>query len=178
MGTFAEQNADRMQRQTELFGLYSETMNLLEGDGGLLVAGHPPNPMTIGWGTIGIIWGKPVFQVYVRPTRYTYGLMQHSEEFTVCFFRNKFKKELAVCGTRSGRDTDKMSQCGFHPDKGILVRAPYIREASFHYECRIIHRHPLDPETLDRKIVKRYYPLKDYHMVYYGEIVGTFESEE
>jgi flavin reductase (DIM6/NTAB) family NADH-FMN oxidoreductase RutF len=84
---------------------------------------------------------------------------------------------MAVCGTRSGRDTDKLLACGFHTEKGILIRSPYIRESIFHYECRIIHKHRLDPETLDRKIMKRYYPQKDYHMVYYGEILGTFVIE-
>ena len=29
------------------------------------------NTMTIGWGTIGIEWGRPMFVAYVRESRYT-----------------------------------------------------------------------------------------------------------
>jgi flavin reductase (DIM6/NTAB) family NADH-FMN oxidoreductase RutF len=167
-----------MRKQAGIFDLFKETTDQLDGDGALLLAGSPPNPMTIGWGMLGIIWGKPVLQVYVRPTRYTFGLMELSTEFSVNFFSKSYGKELAVCGTRSGRDTDKMAQCGFHSEKGVVIKAPFIHESIFHYECRIIHKNRLDPETLDRKIIKRYYPKKDFHMVYFGEILGTFVSEE
>ena len=59
-----------MRKQAGIFDLFKETTDQLDGDGAVLLAGTPPNPMTIGWGTLGIIWGKPVFQVYVRPSRY------------------------------------------------------------------------------------------------------------
>lgn len=167
-----------MRKQAGIFDLFKETTDQLDGDGALLLAGTPPNPMTIGWGTLGIIWGKPVFQVYVRPTRYTFELMERSAEFTVNFFSGEYAKALAMCGSRSGRDTDKMFMSGLHAERGILIRSSYIHESLFHYECRIIHKHLVDPETLDRKIIKRYYPKKDFHMVYYGEIIGTFISEE
>jgi flavin reductase (DIM6/NTAB) family NADH-FMN oxidoreductase RutF len=167
-----------MRKQTGIFDLFRETTDKLAGDGALLLGGYPPNPMTIGWGTLGILWGKPVFEVFVRPTRYTFELMERASEFSVCFFTDKYSKELAICGTRSGRDTDKIVACGFRLEKGILIKEPYIRESLFHYECRILHKHRLDPETLDKKIIRRYYPKKDFHMVYYGEIVGMFVSEE
>ena len=166
-----------MHKQTGIFDLFKETTDQLDGDGALLIAGQPPNPMTIGWGTMGIIWGMPVMQVYVRPTRYTYGLMEAATEFSVCFLPKEQGRELAICGTQSGRDTDKMAMCGFRAEKGILIRTPFIQGSSFHYECRIVHKHPLDPETLDRKVIRRYYPKKDFHMVYYGEILGTFVNE-
>ena len=108
----------------------------------------------------------------------TFELMEQSTEFTVNFFSQDYGKELAICGTQSGRETDKMFLCGFQAENGILIHAPFIYQSLFHYECRIIHRHRLDPETLDRQIIKRYYPKKDFHMVYYGEIVGTFVSEK
>jgi flavin reductase (DIM6/NTAB) family NADH-FMN oxidoreductase RutF len=167
-----------MRKQRGNFDLFKETTDKLNGDGALLVGGYPPNPMTIGWGTLGVIWGMPVLQVYVRPTRYTFELMERSTEFSVCFFTDKYSKELAICGTQSGQDTDKIIRCGFRLEPGIVIKAPYIRESLFHYECRIIHKHRLDPDTLDKKIIKRYYPKKDFHMVYYGEIMGMFGNEQ
>ena len=32
--------------------------------------------MTIGWGTLGIEWGKPIFIAYVRESRYTKELLE------------------------------------------------------------------------------------------------------
>jgi flavin reductase (DIM6/NTAB) family NADH-FMN oxidoreductase RutF len=130
--------------------------------------------MTIGWATLGPIWGRDIFQVYVRPTRYTFGLMEKAEDFTVCFLPSKFRKELAICGTRSGKTVDKSEICGFTLKPGISVSAPYVQESLFHYECRIVHKHRLDPETLSPGIIKKYYPGRDFHMVYYGEILGLY----
>lgn len=167
-----------MRKQADVFDLFKETTDKLGGNGAILMAGDPPNPMTIGWGTLGIIWGIPVFQVYVRPTRHTFSLMEKSEDFSVSFLSESYNQALNICGTRSGRDTDKLALCGFRPVDGNLIRTPFIGESLFHYECRIVHKHRLDPEALDGRIIKRYYPKRDFHMVYYGEILGLFTNSE
>ena len=46
--------------------------------------GGRDNTMTIGWGSLGVVWGKPVFSVLVRPSRYTFDLLEASGEFSVC----------------------------------------------------------------------------------------------
>ncbi|TSA29449.1 MAG: flavin reductase family protein [Bacteroidetes bacterium] len=165
-----------MAREIGTFDAFAETMECMQGDGILLVAGYPPNPMTIGWGSLGVVWSRPVFQVLVRPTRYTFGLMEEGQAFTVNIFSEKFNKELSICGTHSGKDLDKAAACGFTMVKGEQTTAFYIRESKIHYECRIIHKHLLDPATLDPAIIERYYPLRDFHMVYYGEIAGVYRN--
>lgn len=169
-----DQKLIRMKKETNIFEVYHETIEKLEGDGILLVAGDPPNPMTIGWGTVGIIWHKQILTVYVRPTRYTFHLMENSKDFTVNILSDEYKKQLAFCGTKSGRDFNKIEKCGFTLEKSSKISTPYLRESYIHFECRIVHRHRLDPGALDQWIIKRYYPLKDFHMVYYGEIMGVF----
>jgi len=165
-----------MSNQIGIFDVIHETLDKLDGDGVLLMAGDPPNPMTIGWGTIGIIWHKPILTVYVRPTRFTFQIMEKSLDFTVCILPESFTKHLAFCGTKSGRDMNKVEKCGFTLQPGILVKTPFIAESSIHYECRIVHKHRLYPSTLDQEIVNHYYPLKDFHMVYYGEILGVYRN--
>ena len=65
------------------------------------------NTMTIGWGTVGIEWGRPMFVAYVRESRFTRQLLDQNPEFTVnCPIGDVDKKILGVCGTKSGRDTD------------------------------------------------------------------------
>ncbi|MBL7138062.1 MAG: flavin reductase family protein, partial [Bacteroidales bacterium] len=102
-----------MRREIGSFEAFEETMEKMRSDGILLVAGYPPNPMTIGWGTLGTVWSRPVFQVLVRPTRYTFGLMEDSQAFTVNILSNDYQKEILLCGTRSGQDLDKAASCGF-----------------------------------------------------------------
>lgn len=165
-----------MIQETGTFDVYHETLDKLKGNGIILLAGNPPNPMTIGWGTLGEIWHMPIFTVLVRPTRFTFEIMEKSNTFSVCLLSDLFKKELAVCGSRSGRDLNKIEKCGFNLEKGIRIDTPYIAQSDIHYECRIVHKHSLDPGTLDAAIDQRFYPKKDYHVVYYGEILGVYRQ--
>ena len=168
-----------MRKEVEIKSVFSETIDKLKGHGVILLAGDPPNPMTIGWGTIGYIWGKWIFTVMVRPTRFTHHLMESSHEFSVNVFSGEFNSHLSLCGTKSGRDTDKIKECSFTLETGIQLNAPFIGESILHYECRILQKNDILQETLDQKIIDRYYPLKDFHRVYYGEIVGVFmEGDE
>ena len=166
-----------MRKEVELFDVTHETLDKLDGDGILLVAGDPPNPMTIGWATVGHIWSKQVMTVLVRPVRHTYSLMESVKDFSVCVLPDDHRRSLNFCGTRSGRDTDKIKACGFNVEKCLRADAFFIAESAVHFECRIIHKHALDPSTLDPAIIERYYPLKDFHMVYYGEILGIYRNK-
>ncbi len=174
---FARQKYNKMRSETGTFDVFQETLDKLKGHGIILMAGDPPNPMTIGWGTLGEIWHMPVFTVLVRPTRFTFGRMEKSSSFSVCLLSDRYIKELAICGTKSGREMDKIKSCGFSLESGIRINTPYIAESDIHYECRIVHKHRIDPNTLDKAINLRYYPEKDWHMVYYGEILGVFMKD-
>ncbi len=165
-----------MLTEVDFFDICNETLGKLAGDGILLLSGVEANPMTIGWGTLGYIWNRPVMTVLVRPVRYSFELMERSEDFSVCILPADRKQELAFCGTRSGRDMDKNEKCGFNILPGIRIKTGYIDISTMHFECRIVHKHRLDPTTLDPEIVGRNYPKKDFHMVYYGEILGIFKK--
>ena len=86
--------------------------------------GGRDNTMTIGWGSLGVIWGKPVFSVLVRPSRYTYGLLEASGEFTVSVPLTDMAKALGVCGSKSGRDLDKFAAAGLQKLPGIKPKQP------------------------------------------------------
>jgi flavin reductase (DIM6/NTAB) family NADH-FMN oxidoreductase RutF len=165
-----------MRKEVEISSIFSETLEKLKGEGVILMAGDPPNPMTIGWGTIGLIWGKLIFMVLVRPSRFTYTRMESSGEFTVNLLPDAYSPQLSLCGTKSGRDVDKITECGFTLERGNHVTTPFIRESSIHFECRIIHKHDILPETLDKGILEKYYPKCDLHRVFYGEVVGVFKE--
>jgi len=152
-------------------------MESLYSNGVFLITGvDKPNIMTIGWATIGIIWRKPVMTVMVRPSRYSYELINSHPEFTVSIPEKNMSKELVFCGSRSGRDADKFNECNFTPEKSIAVKVPGIKECNIHYECRIVHVNKVIPENLDNKIIKQLYNEGDFHKIYFGEILGVFKK--
>lgn len=158
-----------------------EATAALTQDGALLVsvdAGGKPNPMTIGWGTIGVIWGKPIYICLVRPSRYTYGCLEATGDFTVNIPYPEHAQEVLFCGTRSGRDTDKYAECGFTPLASGTVTSPGIAECGLTYECRVVHHNDLIPENLTREIVTSAYPTGDFHRCYFGEILRTVVDED
>ena len=140
------------------------------------------NTMTIGWGTVGIEWGRPVFVAYVRESRFTRQLLDQNPEFTVnCPIGDVDKKILGVCGTKSGRDTDKIEELGLHLEEPENISVPGIRELPLTLECKVLYRNPQPTESLPQEILDRYYPekngVRDFHYAYYGEIVSAYIIE-
>ena len=140
-----------------------------EKDGGV-------NPMTASWGGLGVLWNKNVATIYIRPTRYTYGLIENNNRFILSFFGERFRPELTRCGTVSGRDVDKVSDIGFTlnlSDSGV----PYFDEAEITMVCRKIYFSDLTPDNFLAEYARDQYPEKDYHRMYIGEIVDCFIKE-
>ena len=138
----------------------------------LLTAGsiNNYNTMTIGWGTIGVLWSKPVFIVYVKPIRYTYEFMESAEYFTVSFYDDIYKKEIAYLGTKSGRNTNKVFDVDFHPVEIEGYAAVSFKEAKHTIICKKIYSDIFNDSVLDG-IKDKYYKDEPYHKFYIGEIV-------
>jgi len=136
------------------------------------------NTMTIGWGTIGYIWNKPIFMVLVRYSRYTYQMMERAKEFTVSIpLKRDMKRELGICGTKSKRDIDKFKECNLTPVKGRVLDTPIIDECDLHYECKVVYQQAMEPALLNKDIKDAKYSNNDYHIIYYGEIVDSYIKE-
>lgn len=136
------------------------------------------NCMTVGWGSFGVMWGKPFTQVVVRPGRYTYEFMEKSDSFTLCSFEDKYKKDVALLGTKSGRDGDKISETGLTLTKSRKVNSPCFNESDLIIECKKIYWQDMEPENfLDKSIFEKY-PLKDFHRIYFGEILSVRGEKE
>ncbi len=147
----------------------------LEGAGAFLVvedAKGRVNVMTIGWAQAGYIWGQPVMTVLVRPSRYTHSLLKTAAGFTVCVpAPGKLAKELAFCGSRSGRDYDKVRACGLKLAEGAEKGLKYVEGCELVYQCRLTGTSELDVRTLPAAEKGRYYPDGDPHTLYFGRIV-------
>jgi len=156
-----------------------EELNANLGPGLLLVTPdtvRPANVMTIGWALFGTVWGQPICTVLVRPSRYTFDLINRAGVFTVNLMPAGFKKAVARCGAVSGRDVDKIAEQGWTVAKGQTIDAPFIAEAALHVECRTVLTNPVT-EALDSKLLGNCYPHGDLHTIYYGLVTGAFRHE-
>jgi flavin reductase (DIM6/NTAB) family NADH-FMN oxidoreductase RutF len=147
---------------------------LILKDNMLITAGPPSayNTMTAGWGGMGALWSKYVCWCVIRPQRYTYEFMEKAEHFTLSFFEEKYRPALEICGTKSGRDTDKAAAAGLTPIAGTLPDTTTFAEARMVFECRKIYFQDLCPENFLDQGIHDWYPNKDYHRMYVGEVVN------
>lgn len=136
------------------------------------------NTMTVGWGSLGYIWRRPFVQVVVRPVRYTFTFMERFDTFTLSAFPSEYNSALSLLGTKSGRDGDKILESGLTPIPGLCVSAPGFAEAELLLECRKIYWDDLEPAHFLDNGIDANYPMKDYHRIYYGEILAIFGTEK
>lgn len=134
------------------------------------------NSMTVAWGSIGGLWQKPFVQVFVRPSRYTYEFMNSYKTFTLCTFPKEYKKALALLGSKSGRDGDKIAEAKLTPIASEVVQAPSFKEADLIIECVKTYYQDMDPKNFLSKDIMDNYPANDFHRIYYGEIVNILQS--
>lgn len=168
------------KRQVGAMDYLPETIHSLANPGLLLVSLDSrgrPNVMTIGWGSIGIYWGKPVFIVPVRKSRYTYRCIEKAGDFTVNVLPRKLADLAEFCGTVSGRDHDKLAEANLTAQRSRHVRSPAIAECLLNYECRVVHHTDLSPKALADELGRSCYPQGDYHRFYFGEIL-TVRAED
>ena len=178
-----------MKRKIQIWDYAGEIMSSLQ-KGVLLTtkSGKQVNTMTISWGMMGIEWAKPIFTVFIRENRFTRTLLEQNPEFTVNIPYGEFdKKILGICGTKTGRDADKINLAGLTLETPETVSVPAIRELPLTLECRVIYKQKQNPQAITDENNQKFYPQnvdssyhsanKDYHTAYYGEIVAAYIIE-
>jgi flavin reductase (DIM6/NTAB) family NADH-FMN oxidoreductase RutF len=140
-------------------------------------AGDALNVMTIGWAAFGVVWRKPIMMVAVRSSRHTFGIIEAAEDFTVTIPAGDMDKAIALCGSKSGRAMDKFKAAGLETSKGMKVVSPIIKTPGYQYECKIVYKSAMDPAYLDKQYDTSVYPQKDYHTLYFGEIVACYATD-
>lgn len=163
-----------MFKEINIKDLQENFVHMINDDWALLTSGSAEsfNTMTVSWGGLGELWGKDVGFVFVRPQRYTYEFMEKNDYFTLSFFGGEYKKELTVCGRKSGRDTDKIKETGFEP---IAVgNAVAFKQAKVTVVMKKLAYQDIDPKGfLDLSIMDNY-KANDFHRMYIGQIEKVF----
>jgi len=134
------------------------------------------NTMTVSWGSMGTLWNKPFVQVVVRPSRFTFQFMEKFNSFTLSVLPESYREALQLLGSRSGRDGDKIEEAGLTPIPSGKIEAPGFSEAELIIECKKIYFDDMEPHHfLDSETIT-HYPERDYHRIYYGEIITIYGS--
>ena len=118
---------------------------------------------------LGVLWGAPNAIAYIRPQRYTKEFVDSSDYFTLSFFSPEYRKALSLCGSKSGRDIDKVKECGFTVAEAA-GGAPYFEQADLVLVCRKRMVQPMEEARIPEDIRSKWYD-GDYHIMYWGEIV-------
>ena len=133
------------------------------------------NAITVSWGSLGFIWKRPIVTVMVRPQRYTWDFSEKYRNFSVSFYRPEYHNALSVMGSLSGRDTDKIAQAGLTPV--FVGGVPTFKEAYLTVTARTVYRGQLEESGFrESSFCEEYYPQKDYHTLYHGELLHTYDS--
>lgn len=136
----------------------------------LITAGNSKsfNTMTASWGNLGVLWGKNVSTCYIRPQRYTYEFIEREDYYTLSVFGEQYRNALNICGSKSGRDVNKMALTGLTPifdEHGV-----YYEEADIVLICRKLYYQDIEPNNFLDSAINANYKNKDYHRMYIGEI--------
>ena len=141
--------------------LLSPVPAALIGSGAEGTDGVRQNLMTAAW-TGTVCSDPPMVSVSVRPSRYTYELIEQSGEFTVNLTDRNLLRATDYCGVRSGRDEDKFLSCGLTKVRAEgLSLAPAVAESPVYLACRVKNRLELGS-----------------HVMYIGEIVSMGIRED
>lgn len=171
-----------MERKAiDTFDCYPEVMGAMQSRGLLLGAydaAGKPNFMTIGWGMLGYSWRMPIWTVLVRPSRYTFGCVEHAGAFTVNVSPMELAKACSICGTQSGRDHDKVELAGLTASRSMHVDAPIEQHCPIIYHCKVVAATDLDPARVAPTITEILYATGDFHRVYFGDVIAVDASDD
>lgn len=158
--------------------LTANPFKLIGKDWMLITAGDKEkfNTMTASWGGVGIMWGKPVATAYIRPQRYTFEFIENGNYYTQSFFDEEYRDALKFCGSKSGRDYDKVKETGLTPVVDDETGAVYFKEAKLVFICKKMYAQFLNEESALTEEVTKWYN-GDYHKMYMSEIVSVLVKE-
>ena len=134
------------------------------------------NSMTIAWGGMGTLWGLPVITVYVKPIRYTFNFLKENDVFTVSFYDKKYKKQLGIMGTISGRNNNKVSMVGFSPqflENGGIT----YKQATVTYVLKKIYIQKLDKSLIPDFAIEDYYTTDEPHYIIIGKVESVVNNK-
>ncbi len=162
-------------RKVEVKDIPGNIYKMLSDDWMLITAGSDAqfNMMTASWGGLGNLYQKPVAFCFINPSRYTYQLMEKGDTYTLSFYNESSRKALQVCGTTSGRDSDKVKASGLTPITTPSGNKAF-GEAWLIIECKKMIAQSFNPDVVKQDELKQQWEGKAMHKMYIGEITNVW----
>jgi flavin reductase (DIM6/NTAB) family NADH-FMN oxidoreductase RutF len=168
MNTFKEITPDLLRKNP--FQMIGKDWMLITAGDELQV-----NTMTASWGGLGVMYGKNVAYIVVRPQRYTKEFIDKYDTFSLSFLDKEYRDTLNYLGTVSGRNEDKIGKSGL--TLTYSEHTPYFGEATNVLICKKLFRQTMEGDSLlEEKLNHTWYSNKDYHVLYIAEITKVFQA--
>ena len=163
-------------KEINIRDIKKSAVEMISDGWGLVTAGNGEkfNTMTVSWGGLGEIWGKDAVFIFIRPQRYTYEFIEKEEFFTLSFYGEEHRNALKICGSQSGRNTDKVANAGLTPV--FIDGTVSFEQAEYTLVCRKMASQFIDPKGFEDEAIEKNYSAGDYHKVYIGEIVKVYSK--
>lgn len=127
------------------------------------------NTMTASWGGLGILWGKSVAFIFIRPQRFTKEFVDANARLSLSVLPNNYRDQLNYFGKVSGRDEDKIAKSGLEITEEAGV--PYFAAADTAFICKKLYADDLKPGAfIEKDLIEKNYPQNDFHTMYVVEI--------
>ena len=105
------------------------------------------NIMTVAW--ITQISANPLkLIISIDESRFTHNMISETGEFVVSILGSEQKEIAAVCGSRSGRNADKINQLKIKTVPSTVVKVPRLDGCLANMECKVVAQHPAGDHTL------------------------------
>ena len=134
------------------------------------------NGLTISWGSLGFLWNKPTFTLYVHESRYSKHLLDREDSYSINILdRPKYQKELDIFGSKSGKDVDKVKESGLTLEEDL---SPYFKESKYVLICKKVGQTKFDESSINPpESIKMWYKKSGVHTMYFGEIIRILKNE-
>ncbi|MCI9518012.1 MAG: hypothetical protein HFK08_01995 [Clostridia bacterium] len=151
-------------------------MNTMNTCGLFVTCGTKPhNVMSTHWGVIGTLWNKQVFVLPVRESKLSHEIIESTKSFAVCMPIKDMRDEIVLCDHLSGFKADKFAELRLHPKRARHIDSYVVGDCGYILECKVILSTNMSKANMSDELLKDMYFHKDFHTMYFGEIVDAYE---
>ena len=152
-------------------------LNTALRDSGLFIScgKNPPNRMATHWGALGNIWNRQVFILPVRNGKLSHEIIERDKSFAVSVPVTDMSREVMLCDHMSGYDVNKFEELHFHPKRAKKIPTYVLADCGLILECKVLFSAPADCGYLDETLKQEMYGKKDFHSIYFGEVIDCYE---
>lgn len=134
-----------------------------------------PNVMTTHMGALGSIWHKQVFILPVRAGKLSHEILGETKSFAISVPTTDMSQEIMLCDSMSGYAVNKFDALRLHPKRARHIPAYVLGECGLVLECKVVYTASAEGLFVDEMLKAEMYRGKQYHTMFFGEIVDCYE---